>query len=73
MIIFDCGKEFPIWIICNEQDIDIYFSDPGTPSQRALNENANGLLRKIGYQKKWITVSLHKPLFQVFLHEETTC
>lgn len=46
-IIFDCVKEFPDWKnVSNEQDIDIYFADLGTPSQRALNENPNGLLRK---------------------------
>ena len=32
-------------------DIDIYFADPGTPSQRALNEHSNGLLRKDGLPK----------------------
>lgn len=52
-IIFDCGKEFSNWKnISNEQDIDIYFADPGTPSQRALNENSNGLLRKNGLPKE---------------------
>src|SRR5699024_11190434 len=34
-IIFDCGKEFSNWkSISNQQDIDIYFADPGPPSQR---------------------------------------
>ena len=28
-----------------------YFGDPGTPSQRGLNENANGLLHKDGLYK----------------------
>lgn len=52
-IIFDCGKEFSNWKqVSNEQDIDIYFADPGTPSQRALNENSNGLLRKTGLPKE---------------------
>jgi len=52
-IIFDCGKEFSNWkSISNEQDIDIYFADPGTPSQRGLNEHSNGLLRKSGLQKE---------------------
>src|SRR5690625_4296474 len=52
-IIFDCGKEFSNWkAISNKQDIDIYFADPGTPSQRGLNEHSNGLLRKSGLPKE---------------------
>lgn len=52
-IIFDCGKEFSNWkTISNNQDIDIYFADPGTPSQRGLNEHSNGLLRKGGMPKE---------------------
>lgn len=52
-IIFDCGKEFSNWkSISNKQDIDIYFADPGTPSQRGLNEHSNGLLRKSGLPKE---------------------
>ncbi len=51
-IIFDCGKEFSNWKnISNKSDIDIYFADPGTPSQRGLNENSNGLLRRDGLKK----------------------
>jgi IS30 family transposase len=51
-ITFDCGKEFSNWkSLCNKHDIAIYFADPGTPSQRALNENSNGLLRKDGLSK----------------------
>lgn len=51
-IIFDCGKEFSNWkSISNQQDIDIYFADPGTPSQRGLNEHSNGILRKNGLPK----------------------
>lgn len=50
---FDCGKEFSNWKeIANERDIDIYFCDPGTPSQRPLNENSNGLLRRSGLPKE---------------------
>lgn len=52
-ITFDCGKEFSNWkSICNSHDISIYFADPGTPSQRALNEHSNGLLRKDGLFKE---------------------
>lgn len=52
-ITFDCGKEFSNWkSISNVNDIDIYFADPGTPSQRGLNEHSNGLLRKDGLTKE---------------------
>ena len=52
-ITFDCGKEFSNWkALSNPQDIAIYFADPGTPSQRALNENSNGLLRRDGLPKE---------------------
>lgn len=52
-MIFDNGREFSNWKnISNEQDIDIYFADPGTPSQRTLNEITNGLLRKNGLPKE---------------------
>ncbi|WP_208559100.1 IS30 family transposase [Marinilactibacillus kalidii] len=52
-ITFDCGKEFSNWkSICNQHDVSIYFADPGTPSQRALNENSNGLLRRNGLPKE---------------------
>lgn len=51
-ITFDCGKEFSNWkSISNQNDIAIYFADPGTPSQRALNEHSNGLLRRDGLFK----------------------
>jgi IS30 family transposase len=52
-ITFDCGKEFSNWkSISNTNDIDIYFADPGTPSQRGLNEHSNGLLPKDGLPTK---------------------
>ena len=52
-ITFDCGEEFSNWkTLCNRHDVSIYFADPGTPSQRALNEHSNGLLRKDGLPKE---------------------
>lgn len=51
-ITFDCGKEFSNWkSVSNENDVAIYFADPGCPSQRGLNENSNGLLRRDGLPK----------------------
>lgn len=35
----------------NQNDIAIYFADPGTPSQMDLNEHSNGLLRRDGLFK----------------------
>jgi len=52
-IIFDWGKEFSNWkTICNRHDISIFFADPGTPSQRRLNEHSNGTLRRGGLDKE---------------------
>src|SRR5699024_4345532 len=52
-ITFDCGKEFSNWrLISNQSDMSIYFADPGTPSQRGLNEHSNGLLRRDGLHKQ---------------------
>lgn len=52
-ITFDCGKEFSNWkTICNRHDISIFFADPGTPSQRGLNEHSNGMLRRCGLDKE---------------------
>lgn len=46
-IVFDRGKEFAKW---QEMEAlgrcEIYFSDPGSPGQRGLNENSNGIVRK---------------------------
>lgn len=52
-ITFDFSKEFPNWKnICNKHDISIFFTNPGCPSQRWLNENSNGLLKKDGLTKQ---------------------
>lgn len=52
-ITFDCGKEFSNWkSTCNQHDISIFFADPGTPSQRGLNEHSNGILRRSGLDKE---------------------
>lgn len=51
-IVFDCGKEFSQWKLLEEKHgVIIYFADPGRPSQRGLNENSNGLLRRDGLTK----------------------
>ena len=36
----------------NQQDISIFFADPGCPFQRGLNEHYNCLLRKDGLPKQ---------------------
>lgn len=47
-ITFDCGKEFSKWKLIEKIcGIKIYFADPGTPNQRGLNENNNGILRRL--------------------------
>lgn len=52
-VTFDCGKEFSDWKeISHQEDVDIFFADPGCPGQRGLNENSNGLLRRGGLPKK---------------------
>jgi len=46
-IIFDRGKEFAKWKELESSiGVDIFFSDPGSPGQRGLNENSNGIVRK---------------------------
>ncbi|MGL5329693.1 MAG: transposase [Peptostreptococcaceae bacterium] len=30
----------------NNVDVEIYFGDPGSPGQRGLNENSNGIIKK---------------------------
>ncbi|GEL67116.1 hypothetical protein MPS01_12710 [Marinilactibacillus psychrotolerans] len=52
-ITLDRGKAFSNWkAISNQQDVAIYFADLGTPSQRSLNEQSNGLLRRNGLPKE---------------------
>ena len=46
-IVFDRGKEFSKWQeIESLKRCEIYFSDAGSPGQRGLNENSNGIVRK---------------------------
>ena len=46
-ITFDRGKEFAKWKELEELNRgEIYFSDPGSPGQRGLNENSNGIVRR---------------------------
>ncbi len=60
-ITFDCGKEFSNWrSMSNRNDLSIYFADPGTPSQRGLNEHSNGLLRRDGLPKDMDFNTVHQ-------------
>lgn len=48
-ITFDRGKEFSKWEEIEKESkisVEIYFGDPGSPGQRGLNENSNGIVRK---------------------------
>lgn len=47
-ITFDRGKEFSQWdkVEKSREDLKIYFADAGSPGQRGLNENSNGIVRK---------------------------
>lgn len=46
-IVFDRGKEFAKWKEMESLErCEIYFSDAGSPGQRGLNENSNGIVRK---------------------------
>lgn len=48
-ITFDRGKEFSRWEEIEKEcanQLEIYFGDPGSPGQRGLNENSNGIVRK---------------------------
>ncbi|EUJ38728.1 transposase [Brochothrix campestris FSL F6-1037] len=38
--------------ISNSNESSIFFAETGTPSQRGLNENSNGILRRKGLPKK---------------------
>ena len=68
-IIFDCGKEFSNWkSICNEHDIHVFFAAPGCPSQRGLNENSNGLLRKDGLPKQMDFNPIDEEFIQSIAH-----
>ncbi|GAA3733309.1 hypothetical protein GCM10022378_21980 [Salinicoccus jeotgali] len=72
-ITFDCGKEFSNWqSMSNRNDLSIYFADPGTPSQRGLNEHSNGLLRMEGLAKDMDLIGSVRLLSHPSLQEETT-
>ena len=48
-ITFDRGKEFSKWREIEQESkntVEIYFSDPGAPGQRGLNENSNSIVRQ---------------------------
>ena len=51
-ITFDRGLEFVRWKQAIQgTDTSVFFAGPGSPGQRGLNENSNGLLRRGGLPK----------------------
>ena len=51
-ITFDRGLEFAKWKqAIRDTSTSVFFADPGSPGQRGLNENSNGLLRRSGLPK----------------------
>ena len=42
----DRGKEFACYKEVEKLNIKVYFADAGSPGQRGLNENSNGIVRK---------------------------
>ncbi|MFD0705678.1 IS30 family transposase, partial [Alloscardovia venturai] len=51
-ITFDRGLEFARWQqAIRDTSTSVFFADPGSPGQRGLNENSNGLLRRSGLPK----------------------
>ena len=56
-ITFDRGSEFAKWKTIEEAGSEIYFGDPGRPSQRPLNENNNGITRR--YLPKGTDLSIY--------------
>lgn len=69
-ITFDCCKEFSNWKSeSNQQDVSIFFADPGCPSQCGLNEHSNGLLRQDGLAKQMDFNEVNQPfLSSVAIH-----
>ena len=48
-ITFDRGKEFSKWKEIEQESkvpVEIFFSNPGVPGQRGLNENSNSIVRQ---------------------------
>ncbi|NEN75374.1 IS30 family transposase, partial [Pelistega sp. NLN82] len=50
-------------------DIDIFFADPGCPSQRGLNEHSNGLLRRHGLPKQTDFIGMTQPYLSSIAHK----
>lgn len=68
-ITFDNGKKFAGWReIANKHDIHTYFAEVGTPNQRGLNENNNGILRRGGFSKQLDLRHLPDALITQLIH-----
>lgn len=67
-ITFDNGKEFSRHKELEEKSsLSIYFSNPGSPSERGTNENTNGLLREYFPKGRELNNITSKELNDVFL------
>ena len=67
-ITFDCGKEFSRWKEIEQESkipLEIYFSDPGAPGQRGLNENSNRIVRQDLPKSTDLSVHSQKKLSEI--------
>jgi IS30 family transposase len=64
---FDNGKEFSNWkVLSNKHDVSIYFADPGTPSQRGLNDIQMVYLETMVCQRKWTSIIISNSIDQCY-------
>lgn len=67
-ITFDRGKEFSKWKDIEQESkrpLEIYFSDPGAPGQRGLNENSNRSIRQDLPKSTYLSTYSQKKLNEI--------